>query len=497
MPIAYQPAQPLSPSIASAYGASEVAGRNLPALAQMYAQEARLRAEAGQADAAINQRAALADAETRQRQGEVFASLQQRAREAEQANTGRQAEFAASRYASPRDVYLAGAEQQQAAQRASLAAWLNNQEVGQAEMIRYQRQQNAVSEVMASRVPLLAHEKEEILLQLRTGIDATEHRLRNQRAKEFEQQAELERAQTEQRTELMRKQRDLLSMSPEQRTYQQQLSDGTTMTLYVGSDGKEHVQFEKGGGGGDEAKAVKAATDEYSKMRQAAIRIVDGWRKETIKGATGQPPQLRYPNLQNDEAYNAQVFEMTSDLLGHDRQPGNKVGPDEHVQIRTGQRRGGAGGSGGGGGGDWSADQPTARPEPPGGQLENRLPGVTNARNQPFTPGRQDQMNDLQIRSVSNLSEILADLTGRADLPAEKKAAAVGSIHAMHQLIADTGGYAEMSAAQRKEYDRLKAVVLGLPVRPQPAGSGNQAGGGNAPSRSSIGLRPGVAPLGR
>jgi hypothetical protein len=70
-------------------------------------------------------------------------------------------------------------------QRAELQAWVGQQDMTYAEELRYQRDKNAVGFILADQT-LTPWEKEELVLQRRTGIDMAEKRMQQTRQRQEE-----------------------------------------------------------------------------------------------------------------------------------------------------------------------------------------------------------------------------------------------------------------------------------------------------------------------
>jgi hypothetical protein len=86
-------------------------------------------------------------------------------------------------------------------QRAELQAWVGQQDMTYAEELRYQRDKNAVGFILADQT-LTPWEKEELVLQRRTGIDMAEQRMRQTQTRRMEQLAQQEEQDTVRRNKV-------------------------------------------------------------------------------------------------------------------------------------------------------------------------------------------------------------------------------------------------------------------------------------------------------
>lgn len=181
MPIVF--ATPAPVSSFEAGGEAEAIMRNLPTLASAYSHAQELRS-----------REAMANADRMQRSREFADTMRERQQQTVNEN---------NRQFTAIGGELAGIALQ-ADTRAQASAWLNQQELGQADVMRLQREKAAVSHVMAD--PTLSDEdRADLVLQLRTGIDSKTQRLKQQqieaetiRKNQLVEQAQAQTALTEQ-----------------------------------------------------------------------------------------------------------------------------------------------------------------------------------------------------------------------------------------------------------------------------------------------------------
>lgn len=191
MPILYAPPEPVSPQISSGYGAAaqwtqdaSILQRGTEAIAQAAQANAarQQQANAQAAQNALHQQQLNLQAQSLAQQGDIQRQqLGERARESDQSRDLQAAEFGANLQQQP-------LMQQQ---RAELQVWANGQELTQADVIRNQHMQNAVSAVMND--PSFDSDPEArdaALLQLRTGIDSFKQRMQKQQAAQVEQRTQ-------------------------------------------------------------------------------------------------------------------------------------------------------------------------------------------------------------------------------------------------------------------------------------------------------------------
>lgn len=472
MPIRYEPPQPLAPGLSAAYGAAEVASRNLPAIASLYANRNRLEAEAGQFQAQLAQRAALSDQATNQRAAEFGAEVSGRGREFAQQLTERRAEYAASREPGPRDYFLAQAEQAQQARRAELQNWLSQQEVGQAEQVRLQRMQNSLAEVMASPT-LQPHEKEALALQIRTGIDPVKQRLERQQG---ERQIALT-DQAVQQGERIKKQElrqaELDAKTFDQRTAYVDDGAGGRVGFFQKSVGEwAPIPRERGEGGeakaqAEQVKVENEARKEWMKANEAARRELTAQRRETEKDAEGAV-KLRYPDLQDEAGFEDRVFALTGRKLGYSRPGENMPGVDEHARNRLRERGGGRGEQGTGGGGDYGRQQPKA---------------------EPFDPRNPPPALAPEVKRLTDTADRLRDLPG---LSRGEQAQGVQASATAAAVFARNGGnLAAMPPEDRALFEQamnLQAALIRLARERAPKGQPRPAAGRD-PRTSVVGGR--------
>ena len=164
MPVNYQPPQPFSASLSAAGGAGQALMHDLPTLASAYAHAASM---AGQGQAANAQRMQ----DDRQFQDSLGEKRSEFA-----ANLG-QEQSATSERSAQADAEMQNAliRQQQGAQ---LQSWLSQQDLTQKEKIDLERQKSAVGEVENSQF-LSPEDKQDLILQLKTGIDVKTQRMKS------------------------------------------------------------------------------------------------------------------------------------------------------------------------------------------------------------------------------------------------------------------------------------------------------------------------------
>lgn len=207
MPILYLPPSPVG--YAGGAGAAEASSRNLPVLAGAYSDAARLQQQ--------NYALGIQAEEVRQRAYSDNAQRLQQDRQFQdmgilRANEqGRELVARAQLQQGQANMQMAefAAQQQQIQQRAELQAWVNQQDLTQKERMELERQKAAVGEVM--NLPgLTADEKQELVLQLKTGIDMKTQRLKQEQLRAMAEQREAQAMENKAQAEMMNQRTALL-----------------------------------------------------------------------------------------------------------------------------------------------------------------------------------------------------------------------------------------------------------------------------------------------
>ncbi len=201
------------------------------------------------------------------------------AQRAEAGNMQFQAEFARDRMDEQRRQFYAEQQNQftMVDKRAQAAAWLNQQDMTYAEQLRLEKLQGEVGAIEAD--PTLARfEKDELILQKRTGIDMGRKRLDATRAKQEEALATQQLAQAERTTKIMDMQGKFLNKTLPERT--QKLPDGGGWLVETQPGRWEHIAPPKSEGVKDQLG--RSPADWVKAMRDAQVRA-DKWISEQKK----------------------------------------------------------------------------------------------------------------------------------------------------------------------------------------------------------------------
>jgi hypothetical protein len=224
-------------------------------------------------------------------------------------------------------------------ERFQLAAWLSQQELSQKEVLQLQQEKRAVAEVMAA--PLTDEDKTDLLLQLRTGIDAKTQRMKSMQAQAMAEQRQTQALENKVQTELLNQRLAILKgdyeyvVDPDKLAEVQQTlvdrGEGPQLTGFnpaadaaAVADFQKRVQVEaqKRGLGAKFWKkpdgTVEMAEDDKLRMQKGAkdtaadaeervrkdtdaiMKSVSDWEAAYSKGNEGKPPsaELRAAHIQ-------------------------------------------------------------------------------------------------------------------------------------------------------------------------------------------------------
>lgn len=202
MPIVFEQPGPFAPEISAAYGRGQQYSQDAPILqrqaesiSNLYAQEANRRQQAGMAsDAARHQM----DMQTANNSAAAVRQDSANANQMELGRLGSNTRLGEASIDSQTRMNLQHnelqARQAMMQDQAVLGDWLNSREMTRADAMRLQRQNNAVSEVMADE-GLTRQEKMDYVRQLKTGIDVGQQRMQATQQKLMQQKAQAEEQQ--------------------------------------------------------------------------------------------------------------------------------------------------------------------------------------------------------------------------------------------------------------------------------------------------------------
>jgi hypothetical protein len=268
MPISFQPPQPFDARVAAAYGAAAGGGRGSAYdyaelvnqgtrnILSGYSQAADIAARRSIDDGRRATETDIANYDRIARQADFREGLNQRQRE-NVSETDR---------ARMRGQYeLAGIDMQAQARQAAIEkqaqaqAWLGQQEMSTQEIAKLRQQQNAVGAINADQ-NLTPAMKSDMILQLRTGIDAGQQRLRDQQAKQTAEETKM----FEQRNKAMfdaEAQRQKFLAGNYQDIPEVELAPGLKVRMIPDGQGKMYVP-------GLEAIETKMKVDEMAARQQ-------------------------------------------------------------------------------------------------------------------------------------------------------------------------------------------------------------------------------------
>lgn len=351
MPIEFRAPEPFSEQVSRGYGAAEQQTRDLPTLASIYEAGARLDAQARQANADRVQQAAANQA--RNQLAAAGQHNQLAAQGALQANQERTQVGLAQMQLNDRAAEFNAQAQTQAnlvRARAEAQAWLNQQDLSQAEALRLQRMQRAVGEVMATD-DLTPEEKAALVTQLRTGIDPLRQRQEMSIAKLRERQEQEALRQAQQAAALTSANEATRTQAFASRLYTDVDEETGERTKFFLNSRGDMVPLrpprESGADAG--AKADADARKQYAQAVKDAAAMARRERDATTRDEDGKP-QPAHPWLQDDREFENYKDALASKLLGYDpTKPLVKL--EEHVARRLGRGQPGGG-------------QPQGRPAP-------------------------------------------------------------------------------------------------------------------------------------
>ncbi len=455
MPVVFEQAAPMAPEIQAAGGAAEQWSKDMPSLARLY--ETAMQGQTQASIAGSHNATQLAAAQLGE-SGRDSASANALAEHAR--------EFNQSRQVSPHDVFQAQQQQAMQQQAAQMHAWLQGQELSQAESMRLQRMQNAVGEVQAD--PNLSdEEKTNLAMQLKTGIDPLRQRVEMQKAK-------LEQQQVEQAMHANAQRQSMENMDSTSRAaeFQKRVltipnpQTGEPEQFYTDHKGDlQAIPFGGGKGGAASEKADAAVMDKLTKYEQHAMDMamkqqkadLDAWetkRQATVAAGKDDPGPM--PGKSDVGTYmKAYLEEM----------PGYS---DLRAQLASRQSRGQAAPVASPGATPQGAAPPPTAPAPPPVVQQGNQPVDTQTLKplQPFDWTKPDTMAPAQKQWIGRLSGIRNDISGRKDIPEKQRWAAEDAVTDMKELLARHGSYSKMTSEEKAKYDAAERVVARIPHDP-------------------------------
>ena len=318
MPITYATPEPFAPGISSAYGAAQQYSQDAPSVIGAASRAAGLRADAQARAEQLQFAYAQANAQSQDRRAALYT-------QSEMANADRQQQSlnlgAQLTQRNDEATFEGQARMAQQAQHADLQNWLGQQDLSQKEAMRLQRMKAAVDDVMASN--LTPEQKQDAIVQLRTGIDPLEQRLKTSQAKmatahaqAYQQQAEMDAIKTKKMAEVNKltaserihdaltteaqAEIDSMNLTPMQRdaAIKEAKRQGKFDRFTIDPDGSLTPVVRKEGQGDPAEKAFESSMKHYEialagslKHHEAYQRIADRIRSELSKDIDKTPEQ--------------------------------------------------------------------------------------------------------------------------------------------------------------------------------------------------------------
>lgn len=509
MPIVIAQPDMVSPQISTGYGAAEEWDKWAP---HMVAQQEAI-SRANIASAQIQSQASQAAAALQQH-GQMF-SAQQQAQQREQQYAGEQA--------ITQQAYGIQGQLQQQQQHAELAAWVNSQEMTQADNLRLQRLNQSLSAVQegVASGQYTPQEAMDLTMQLRTGIDPLQQRLKQQQVKQEAMQTKaIEQKMAQQKTAQIENEKFEADLKEKGYGVLKMVdpNTGQVHTLIQNPQtGEWYNPMAKGtGGSGSKAedaeatdKQVKAiqskaamlfpddVTDPVSGKPHASAEVLkqraDFAKEEFQKHEEAHEPQRPFTPGDKEGMSKRQIRQVENwhDKLKTVEQPRDDMTDAQRAQAIEGfhtlhvelGRYG-------------SFDRPV-RPITPEDkkkieQAKMATANITKDRptpeplkdQKPFSPGDDKSMTGEQRGLVNQLQEGIKTLAARPDLPMPVKIAGEEAAHGMHALLGKYGWVVnpksgevnpKMDKTDRERYTTYGKVLASIPP-PPPAVSGPGAG---------------------
>lgn len=444
MPITYATPEPFAPFISSQYGAAQQFSQDAPAII-------RAESDANQFTAANSERAdrlrfayAQANAQAQNDQAERYwrSGAANADREQSAMNLG-----ATLTQRNQESGMEAQARMDYARQGAELQNWMGQQELSQKEVQRLQRMKAAVADVEASN--LTPEQKQDAILQLKTGIDPLEQRYKATQAKALEMTMQMKQAELRQmkEAELANQQMEveaknrgigvLKRVDPETGRMQmlfQNPRDGSWYDPWGGKSGS-------GSGKTEKPPEFKHADNEKEALAEA-------------KGRVGlPPPKPAAGDLSGDSAkaeaeYQRKLDEAFRDIYQRRMRDYQTATSGAPVVTPPQAPQGGA----------------TVAPRAD-------VPPTTPAANPPFRAGDVKAMTDYQKQAFAGFQQVYGDIAARKDLPEEKKVEFLEAVEGLVDLQAKYGhlGSPDLTKEDAADRDRFEKKIAAIPAPPAPS----------------------------
>lgn len=426
MPIVYQPAQPLAPDISSRYGAAEQSYRDIPQILEARRMQI---AQQTQQDAAA--RAGQEHAAALAQQGAQFrAGLQQNAYDQISNRNLAGAEFQAHLDQAP----------QLAQQHAELAAWVNNQEMTQADNMRLQRLQSALSSVMGDDT-LTTQQKSDYAMELRTGIDPLKRRAEESRQRLEEEQIKHAITTNQMQDKITQARNDFFAGNIDKLPVVVDPVTGKPHRMLIDHNGQLYDPFK--GARADKPPVEKfdeKAVIEQAKVEAAAAVPED--EKDLTTGKIGR-------SVKNQTEYNQKLYDVLR-RMAHDHAKAHGTTPMLPAP----------------GSGDTAPTAPLPSPVSPGGSVPDR---VAPAEQKKFNPQTLEDATPEQKNQVAIFQSIKQTIADHPNLPPVAKLAYTTAANKAIALLADHGSRAKMAGVDAADFDAAMLVLRRLANESAPA----------------------------
>ncbi len=482
MAVRFEQMQPLSPAIAGAYGASEALMRGTPLLQRQMESGNEQRARAAQL--AAQQRAAAqarggggasAGLALAQRQTEADYQNIQRALIADGDTEQREADRDLARQniesritVSARDVFEANAERVRIQERAQAQAYVNNMDLSHKERLGMERMKAAIATVQNDR-EIPDEIKSDLIAQLVGKVSPLEQRAKKAQADQFQQRAEMMKAEAMQLQEAQQSVREFQAKAAQ---------EGRGVLTRVGASGRTDVLVQdKDGKWYDPFEQAKAREQERLIQARQEVKPVVPFDPNKAKADAIAEAELRFPDdhvtqddkgnyhhsaspeqIQKRNSYQVEVFERER----------NAHFAKQQQQQQQGGQQGGQPGVGAGA----FAGPPQQQAPSTGERVTN--PPAPRVEAKPFDRSKPDSMDPVQMGQVTAVETVRNVVLGRPDLDPQTRERASMMAEALMDLLAANGSYEKMPPPTQALYRKYESYLTSLEppapkAQPQPA----------------------------
>lgn len=455
MPILFQPPDPVAPGISSAYGAAQQWTADAGNIVRAYAEAA----QAQRAQQGLGAQAQLAQA---QHLGQIGSQQYQAQFQADQQQQQLQMQG---------EIAQAQLMPSQAAQqKAALAAWLNEQELTQADRMQTQQMQQQVSYINNSD-QYTPQEKMDLITQLRTKIDPNRQRMQAEQAKQLQMQTQNEMHLNSMQQAMANG--DAGGVAAGLDRFYKELPNGhgailidpmTRKMIHIAppKEAKDTSERDEAKKAEREEKADEQARKDYREREKAAHdEILKESQVTDVDPADTTKKKLRWP--EKSMYFEQHVAARMRDKgLGGDAQSvdrGERPTEDDYVKRRREARQG-------------TPATPTPAPAP------TPAAGTPSAGSKPFDPKVLSSMKESDRDAVMGAQRKAAELADDPAYKPETKIAAQGIINRGIDLVAKAGGMGPLrdDPKNRAAWEEYRALTSNLNLllkdkKPAPEGS--------------------------